>query len=169
MKELFFEFLKNPQEIGSICPSSRKLAKSLADTVKLLPALDVVQVGAGTGVITEFLPKSGLTVVEINELLAERLRNKISDVQILTGCGVEHLSDISREFGCVITIPLINNPMAPKFINVLQTLRQRKILQWCVIYSYGMTSPLKEVGFEFSKKSRIVWSNLPPARVWSYW
>jgi phosphatidylethanolamine/phosphatidyl-N-methylethanolamine N-methyltransferase len=164
-----WEFLKKPREIGSLTPSSRHLAEAVALAVSTLPKTDVLQIGAGTGVITKFLPKECLTVIEINESLATRLSNQCPELKIINECGVDRLSKIGTEFGCVITIPLINNPSAPDFIRRLQSLRRKKLLKWCVIYSYGSSSPLQEVDFEFCKASKLVWKNLPPARVWTYW
>ena len=169
-KKLFIkEFIKKPREIGSIIPSSRHLAKQMSNVVKTLPRVDLLQIGAGTGIITQFLPKENLTVIEINESLATQLSNKFSEIKIINDCGVKFLTQKNSEFGCIITIPLINNPIAPNLLKTLQSLHRKKILKWCVIFSYGITSPLKKVGFEFSEKSNIIWKNLPPARVWTYY
>lgn len=163
------EFIKRPREIGSVFPSSLHLARRVAGAVKTLPKLDVVQIGAGTGTITQFLPKDKTTVIEINENLVEKLRDNFAEVNIINNCGVAYLSEMESEFGCVITIPLINNPITPNLLRTLQSLYDKKILKWCVIYSYGLFSPLKEVDFKFTEKSSVIWRNFPPARVWTYY
>ena len=54
MNGLFFkQFLKNPTSIGAVCPSSKALAREITAKVKLEDAVNIAELGPGTGVFTE--------------------------------------------------------------------------------------------------------------------
>src|SRR5918996_452292 len=59
--ELFFrQWLRSPKSMGSIIPSSRALARAIAAQVAWQPGQVVVELGAGTGAISQALTDSGL-------------------------------------------------------------------------------------------------------------
>lgn len=73
------ELVANPRNIGAACPSSKKLADSIASLVS--PPQDgyVVELGAGTGVVTAALLRRGISperliVVEKSKHLANMLK-----------------------------------------------------------------------------------------------
>ena len=76
-------FLKDAPRIGSITPSSRRLAQAV--TAEIAPgngAIRVLEVGAGTGVITKEILRSlrhedSLDIYELNERFAKHLRQRV--------------------------------------------------------------------------------------------
>ena len=73
-------FLKNWREVGSPVPSSRHVAKRICRFIDFDRARTVVEIGAGTGVITHEIlnslqPDGRLIVFEINEEFCNRLRS----------------------------------------------------------------------------------------------
>ena len=46
------KFLRNPRNVGSVIPSSRRLAREMARAVPINPAAIVVELGPGTGALT---------------------------------------------------------------------------------------------------------------------
>ena len=70
--ELFFrQWLRSPKSMGSVIPSSRFLAQAVAREVAWKPGQFVVELGGGTGAITEGLiargiPRDKLVVVELD-------------------------------------------------------------------------------------------------------
>ncbi|OEF95608.1 class I SAM-dependent methyltransferase [Desulfuribacillus alkaliarsenatis] len=48
-----YKFIKKPKQIGSITPSSRYLVRKMLETVDFNKTNSVVELGAGTGVITQ--------------------------------------------------------------------------------------------------------------------
>ena len=54
------EWLANPRRTGSVVPSSRQLAAAMARWLPADPESFVLELGPGTGIITEALLKHGL-------------------------------------------------------------------------------------------------------------
>jgi phosphatidylethanolamine/phosphatidyl-N-methylethanolamine N-methyltransferase len=77
---LFFRrWVKNPLQMGSIVPSSPALCRRLAQQALTSPDEAVIELGAGTGVISQALlhhglPACQLFVVEIVRDMADHLR-----------------------------------------------------------------------------------------------
>lgn len=73
--------------MGSIAPSSRFLCKSMADKIDKSKARVVVELGAGNGVITNYLldrmePDARLLIFEINETFVEKMQQNFNDPRI---------------------------------------------------------------------------------------
>ena len=60
---LLNEVIRSPREIGALCPSSERLGNTMASLVCGGDEGLVVELGAGTGVITESLLRSGIAMV----------------------------------------------------------------------------------------------------------
>jgi phospholipid N-methyltransferase len=85
------EFLRYPQQVGSIIPSSRFLERRVVRLAGVEQAHTVVELGAGTGGLTRAilskLPRTGrLLVIEINPRFCRRLRN-IDDPRLIVHRG----------------------------------------------------------------------------------
>lgn len=65
-----YKFLHAPRQIGSIAPSSRRLAKAMLDTIPWQQIHNIAELGAGTGAITKFIPSGEET--GMNVLLCEK-------------------------------------------------------------------------------------------------
>jgi phosphatidylethanolamine/phosphatidyl-N-methylethanolamine N-methyltransferase len=172
------EWLANPQRMGSVVPSSRKLAAAMARWLPSDPESFVLELGPGTGAVTEALLERGLreeklVAIEHNPKMARLLREKFPRAQIITGDAwqLDHLLRSRREpienVGAVFSsLPLLNfsveeaEALAKKIRTVLEPNGN-----W-VQYSYGIHK-LKTRGTSSFKlhASKIVWLNLPPARV----
>ncbi len=94
--EFFKGFLRNPKEVGSVVPSSRFLARRVLECGKVRSARVVVELGAGTGVLTgqilEHMPADGkLVAVEILPEFAELLRASSLDprITVYEGCSTD--------------------------------------------------------------------------------
>src|SRR3954453_12388462 len=83
---LFFRrWLANPLQMGSVIPSSPTLCRHIASLVERRGDEVVVELGAGTGVISRALlaagvPAERLVVVEIVPEMAEHLRRALPGV-----------------------------------------------------------------------------------------
>jgi phospholipid N-methyltransferase len=100
-------FLRNPKEVGSVIPSSRYLIRRVLDRGRVSRAQVIVELGAGTGVVTREIlrrmPRSArLVAVEINPRFVRVLRRALPDPRLsvfegscadlehaLEGAGVE--------------------------------------------------------------------------------
>jgi phosphatidylethanolamine/phosphatidyl-N-methylethanolamine N-methyltransferase len=172
------EWFANPQRTGSVAPSSPKLAAAMAHWLPSDPKSFVLELGPGTGAVTEALIKRGLredrlVAIEHNPKMAHLLREKFPRAQIITG-DAWHLDVLLRgrrepieSVGAVISsLPLLNFPLkeaealAQKIRNILEPHGN-----W-VQYSYRIHKlrPRGSSSFRL-RASKIVWLNLPPARV----
>jgi len=172
------EWFVNPQRTGSVAPSSPQLASAMADWLPVNRDSFVLELGPGTGAVTEALIKNGLpeeklVAIEHNPKLARMLREKFPRAQIITGDAWK-LDDLLRRrrepiesVGAVISsLPLLNFP--PEEVEML-AMKIRAVLEpngnW-VQYSYQIHKRRTRgtSGFHLHA-SKIVWFNLPPARV----
>jgi len=172
------EWLANPQRTGSVAPSSPKLGAAMARWLPADPESYVLELGPGTGAVTEALLKRGLRedrliAIEHNPNLARLLREKFPRAQIITGDAwqLDELLLRRREpvesVGAVISsLPLLNfseeqaEALAQKIRSVLKPGGN-----W-VQYSYHIGKKKVRGSTSFHlHASKIVWLNLPPARV----
>lgn len=87
----FLGFIRNPDLVGSVIPSSRFLERRIIETGDVAHADVVVELGPGTGgttrAILQALPAEGrLLAIEIDPKFAERLR-RIPDSRLLVYTG----------------------------------------------------------------------------------
>jgi phosphatidylethanolamine/phosphatidyl-N-methylethanolamine N-methyltransferase len=172
------EWFANPQRTGSLAPSSPQLAAAMAHWLPANPESFVLELGPGTGAVTQMLIKRGLredrlVAIEHNPKLARLLREKFPRAQIITG-DAWHLDDLLRSrrepietVGAVISsLPLLNFPHAQA---EALTQKIRAVLEpdgnW-VQYSYHLGKKQVRGASTFKlRHSKIVWLNFPPARV----
>jgi phosphatidylethanolamine/phosphatidyl-N-methylethanolamine N-methyltransferase len=174
----FRRWLANPLQMGSIIPSSDALCQRIVrHTVRSGDEL-IVELGAGTGVISRALLRGGipaerLCVVEIVPDMAEYLRQVLPGVTVVEG-DARILPDLiprqwhGRISTVVCGIPLVLLPKQEqrRFIDAIEAVAPgRGFLH----YSYCATSPLPARHHVLAAK-REAWTplNFPPASVWRY-
>jgi phospholipid N-methyltransferase len=88
------EAARDPRTVGAVAPSGASLARSLTDPVEQQGrrALDILEVGAGTGSVTRALlsrlsPGSRLDIVEANPRFAAQLTRLVGAHPPLGGCS----------------------------------------------------------------------------------
>src|SRR5918996_5699025 len=176
--ELFFrQWLRSPKSMGSIIPSSRALARAVADQVVWKPGQVVVELG--TGAISQALTDSGLPpeammMIELDRSLFEYLRERFPQMRVVNG-DATRLVDILRqqgveEVGTVISgLPMVNMPLAFQRAIVDQGLAAIAPGGRMLQYSYSPIAPIpaKKLGVDV-KLVKFVLRNLPPATVWRY-
>jgi len=166
---LFIEkFIKNPRRMGACVPSSKFLSKSIVDVVKTLTPVSIVELGAGVGAITKYLSKLEPLLVDIDKDFCKILEHKFPHLVIVNACALDHLKNIDHKIGLVISIPLINNPFKRMLTKELKDMYARGLLEWCVIYTYGLKNPLTAIGFLKEVRHKFVFYNIPPASIWVY-
>ena len=172
------EWFADPQGTGSVAPSSPQLASAMAHWLPSDPESYVLELGPGTGAVTAALIQRGLredrlVAIERNPTLAGLLRKRYPHAHVITGDAwdLDNLllrqSEPIASVGAVISsLPLVNFPLADA-----ERLAEkiRKVLEpegtW-VQYSYHIHKRRTRGTSRFQLlASKIVWLNLPPARV----
>lgn len=172
------EWLTNPLRMGSVVPSSPALCRRVARNIRREPDEFVLELGAGTGVITRALRASGvpaekLVVVEIAGDMAGHLRGILPGTSVIEGDARALPSllpaALHGRIGSVVCgIPLVLLPLAEqrRFIDAIEAVAPgRGFLH----YSYCVTSPLPWRRHRLTAE-RVAWTplNVPPASVWRY-
>jgi phosphatidylethanolamine/phosphatidyl-N-methylethanolamine N-methyltransferase len=172
------EWFANPQRTGAVVPSSRQLATAMARWLPSDPDSFVLELGPGTGAVTQALLEHGLrqnrlVAIERNPKLAHLLGKRFPRAHIITGDAwqLDHLLSSRDEpiasVGAVISsLPLLN--FSPDEADALAQ-KIRAVLEpdgtW-VQYSYRIHKRRTRGTARFHLlASKIVWLNLPPARV----
>jgi phosphatidylethanolamine/phosphatidyl-N-methylethanolamine N-methyltransferase len=172
------EWLANPRRTGSVVPSSKRLAAAMARWLPANPESFVLELGPGTGIVTEALLQHGLReekliAIEQNPKLASLLHERFPRANIIVG-DAWHLDDLLRDrlqpiesVGAVISsLPLLSfseeqaEALAQKIRAVLEP--QGNWVQFS--YRINKLRPRGASTFRLHA-SKIVWFNLPPARV----
>ncbi len=171
-------WLAHPLRMGSVVPSSATLCKHMARVG--WPEKDgvVLELGAGTGVISRAFLDAGLAsdrlvTLEIDPNLADHLRGTLRGVEVLE-CDArqlaEHLPDRfqGRIATVVCGIPLVLLPLQEqrRFVAAMAAVAPGRGF---LLFSYCITSPLPAAKLGLIAK-REVWTpmNLPPASIWRY-
>jgi phosphatidylethanolamine/phosphatidyl-N-methylethanolamine N-methyltransferase len=172
-------WLKDPLKIGAIAPSGRDLATAMARLVPIASQEPVIELGGGTGSITEALldagvPPSRLFVVERDEALHDLLVKRFPQVRVLLGDAAELTTllrplGISRASAVVSGLPLLTMRDSVRDRIVEESFALLEPGAPFIQFTYGLASPIprRKLGVQGEVKSRVL-NNLPPASVWLY-
>jgi phosphatidylethanolamine/phosphatidyl-N-methylethanolamine N-methyltransferase len=176
---LFFRrWLANPLQMGSVVPSSPSLCRRIAALVTRGPGEAVLELGAGTGVVSRALldagvPPERLLVVEIVSDMADHLRSALPGVDVLCGDAFDLGRVLPKRWHgrigtAICGIPLVLLPMAEQrcFVDAVDAVAPGRGF---LLYTYCITSPLpyRKLGLTARREAWTPW-NLPPASVWRY-
>jgi phosphatidylethanolamine/phosphatidyl-N-methylethanolamine N-methyltransferase len=170
--------LNNPLKVGALAPSSPKLSQLMASRVDPDKS-PVLEIGAGTGVITRALLRKGISpeqlcVIEQDPSLAAFLRRTFPNVCVRRGEALDASYILAEEaIGKVNTVvssvPLRNLPMADQIETVQAMMsalaRGGQLIQFT--YAAGCPIPNQKLGLQAECLGRV-WMNFPPAAVWRF-
>lgn len=171
-------WLAHPLRMGSVVPSSQALCSRLVKHGWPETGTVVLELGAGTGVVSRAFLDAGLAperliVVEVDSDMVRHLRETLPGVTVIEG-DARSLADLlparfrGRIGSVVCGIPLVLLPLSEqkRFIGAMESVAPgRGFLH----FSYCVTSPLSGRKLGLSPK-REAWTplNIPPASVWRY-
>lgn len=175
-------WLRSPLKTGAVLPSSRTLAKEMARQVDTVRPGAVVELGAGTGVVTHALIKSGLSperliVVEREKKFYDILTSSFHGPVLICGDAAEldqilkkqHIRQVNA---VVSSLPLITLPKAVRSAIVEQMGALVCNGATLVQFTFGISSPItnaEQIRMGITgKRVKIVMGNIPPAHVWVY-
>jgi len=168
--------IARPKNVGAIAPSSPALARAIAQQIDPGRPGPVLELGPGTGVITQALLERGiaaerLTAIEFDPELAGILKGRFRGVNVIEGDAFDlaHSLPSDEPFaGIVSGLPLLNFPMARRRALIDGALGRLAPGAALVQFSYGMTAPVVAPAGYSVVCTALIWANLPPARVWVY-
>lgn len=178
--ELFFrQWLRSPKSMGSVLPSSRVLARAIAKEIAWQPGQYVVELGGGTGAITQGLiehgiPRDRIIVIELDGSLYSYLKDRLTGCTVIQGDATRLDEILARqgvgEVGTVLSgLPMVGMPEAFQRAIVEQSFKVMKPGSFMLQYSYSPIAPVPAAKFGITAKiARYVLWNFPPAAVWRY-
>ncbi len=171
------ELIRNPAAVGAICPSSRILARVMAQQLQHSTSQSgyVVELGAGTGTITAALLHSGLApdrliAIERSPRLTAHLRHRFPGIAVITGDAC-HLGDLlgrrQHKLRAIVSgLPLRSLP--PRSVQAILHQIQTHLppTGLFIRFTYDLRPTSRAGGIAMPCiASRVIWRNLPPARV----
>lgn len=172
-------WLERPLVTGAVTPSGKMLARTMASYVDPRVPGPVIELGPGTGPVTEALVRRGvaperLVLVEYNPEFCDLLQARYPKATVIEGDAY----DIRRSLDGVVTEPaaatLSSLPLFTKPLEVrLDLLAAAQDLMRSnapfIQFTYAVVPPIPARGGDYTARpSDRVWLNLPPARVWVY-
>ena len=172
-------WLERPLSIGAVTPSGKILARAMARYVDPNSTGPVVELGPGTGPVTEALVEAGvdpsrLVLVEFNPNFCNLLRSRYPEATLVQGdaYSMRRLLEtllLQPAAAVVSGLPLITKPITMR----MRLLRDAFDLMLpgapFVQFTYSVASPLpRRLGGFSVEASERIWMNIPPARVWVY-
>ncbi len=175
------EFVRAPFHVGSICPSSKALTETLIRMAKVGDEGLVVDLGAGSGIVTAELLKAGVAPerivgVELSPGFAKTFSRLHPTVPVLVGDARDLGALLSRHYtqyriaAVISSLPLRVIPGSA----VREIMHEvRAVLAangGCLVqytYAWWMSYPLRRFGLA-PTGARMVFKNVPPAKVERY-
>jgi phosphatidylethanolamine/phosphatidyl-N-methylethanolamine N-methyltransferase len=172
-------WIEKPLHMGAVMPSGRMLARTMAQYVDVESDAPVVELGPGTGAITNALIERGidqkrLVLVEYNPGFCALLRDRYPQAQVIQG-DAYRLRDSLREVlgspasAVVSGLPLVTKPMQTRLRLIRDAFLALAPGAPFVQFTYSVAPPIpRSLPGVSTEASERVWINLPPARVWVY-
>jgi phosphatidylethanolamine/phosphatidyl-N-methylethanolamine N-methyltransferase len=169
----------SPVLTGAVMPSGKVLAATMASYVDPAIPGPVIELGPGTGPVTEALlarglPPERLILVEYCQDFCALLRKRFPGAKVVRGDAYAIdtvLGSLLKEPASAVlsSLPLLTKPPEQR----AALLRTAHDLMHpgapFVQFTYGVKPPIPpEATGSVVGRSSQVWRNLPPARVWTY-
>ncbi|HTV33302.1 MAG TPA: ribose ABC transporter permease [Methylocella sp.] len=175
-------WLDNPALAGAVSPSGRFLARMMARYVDPGQPGPVVELGPGTGSITEALLERGIApgrlyLVEFDPNFCRLLKRRFPGVHVIKGDAYQLKETLGGRLrrppiAIVSSLPLLLKPEIQRIALLADALHCMRPNGSFIQFTYGPSSPIprdKTLALSFHlHASPPVWLNLPPARVWIY-
>ena len=172
-------WIEKPLHMGAVMPSSKLLARTMAQYVDVDSKGPVIELGPGTGAITNALIEHGvdqkrLVLVEYNPGFCALLRDRYPQARVVQGDAYA-LRDSLHEVldtpasAVVSGLPLVTKPMLTRLKLMRDAFMALAPGAPFVQFTYSVAPPIpKSLPGVSTQASERIWMNLPPARVWVY-
>lgn len=165
--------------MGAVMPSSKVLARAMAQFVDIDAPGPVIELGPGTGAITNALIERGvdpsrLVLVEFNPGFCALLADRYPTATVVQGDAYA-LRDsvwdkIQEPASAVVSgLPLVTKPMHQRIGVMNEALALAADGAPFIQFTYSVAPPIpKSLPGVTTQASDRIWLNIPPARVWVY-
>jgi phosphatidylethanolamine/phosphatidyl-N-methylethanolamine N-methyltransferase len=172
-------WIEKPLHMGAVMPSGRLLARTMAQYVDVESDAPVVELGPGTGAITNALIARGvdqkrLVLVEYNPGFCALLRDRYPHAKVIQGDAYRLRDSLRQVLGApasaiVSGLPLVTKPMQTRLRLIRDAFLALAPGAPFVQFTYSVAPPIpRSLPGVSTEASERVWINLPPARVWVY-
>jgi phosphatidylethanolamine/phosphatidyl-N-methylethanolamine N-methyltransferase len=170
---------RDKKGVGALLPTSSVTARRMASVIDMSSGLPVLELGAGTGVITKAILERGvkpadLVSIEYASHFYELLRKKFAGVDVRNG-DVFELDTVLADrrdqmFDSVISaVPMLSFPLDRRIALMKNLLARVPPGRPVIQITHGPMSPLPAMpeAYEIVHYDFVV-RNLPPAQLWLY-
>jgi phosphatidylethanolamine/phosphatidyl-N-methylethanolamine N-methyltransferase len=176
----YFVFLRglfnSPRAVSAPTPSSRALAAAIAGEADPEIPGTLVELGAGTGAVTEALLARGfapdrIVAIEYEPVLAVALRRRCPGIQVFCDDAFRFealLAGSQAVCAVVCGLPLLHFSQHIRQYFLSRALARQGSDQRYIQLSYSFRPPIIPREPDVAVTGRMVWRNLPPAHVWTY-
>jgi len=172
-------WIEKPLHMGAVMPSSKLLARTMAQYVDVESTGPVVELGPGTGAITNALIEHGvdqkrLVLVEYNPGFCALLRDRYPHAKVVQGDAYKLRDSLWKVLdvpasAVVSGLPLVTKPMLTRLKLIRDAFAALSPGAPFVQFTYSVAPPIpKSLPGVSTQASERIWMNLPPARVWVY-
>ncbi|MDP3076812.1 class I SAM-dependent methyltransferase [Bradyrhizobium sp.] len=172
-------WIEKPLRMGAVMPSGKVLARTMAQYVDVDSTAPVIELGPGTGAITNALIEHGidqkrLVLVEYNPGFCALLRDRYPQARVVQGDAYalrDSLGDVldAPASAVVSGLPLVTQPMLKRLKLIRDAFAALAPGAPFVQFTYSVAPPIpKSLPGVSTEASERIWMNLPPARVWVY-
>lgn len=171
-------WIEKPLHMGAVMPSSKVLARTVARYVDPHSDGPVIELGPGTGAITDALIAHGvaekrLVLVEFDPGFCALLRERYPQASVIQGDAYnldQTLSEMKEPAAAMVSgLPLVTKPMMIRMKLMRDAFLKMEAGAPFIQFTYSVAPPIpKSLPGIHTQASARVWMNLPPARVWVY-
>jgi phosphatidylethanolamine/phosphatidyl-N-methylethanolamine N-methyltransferase len=172
-------WIEKPLHMGAVMPSGRLLARTMAQYVDVDSSAPVVELGPGTGAITNALIEHGidqkrLVLVEYDPGFCALLRDRYPHAKVVQGDAYTLRDSLwgvlsVRASAIVSGLPLVTKPMMTRLKLIRDAFLALAPGAPFVQFTYSVVPPIpRSLPGVSTEASERIWMNLPPARVWVY-
>ncbi|HVV41180.1 MAG TPA: rRNA adenine N-6-methyltransferase family protein [Nitrobacter sp.] len=172
-------WIEKPLHMGAVMPSGRVLARTMAEYVDAGSSGPVVELGPGTGAITNALIEHGidqkrLVLIEYNPGFCALLRDRYPQATVVQGDAYTLRDSVwnvlpAPAAAVISGLPLVTKPMLTRLKLIRDAFAMMAPSAPFVQFTYSVAPPIpKSLPGVSTEASERIWMNLPPARVWVY-
>jgi phosphatidylethanolamine/phosphatidyl-N-methylethanolamine N-methyltransferase len=175
----FRNWMEKPLSMGAVTPSGKALARTMAEYVDPNSDGPIIELGPGTGPVTEALVARGvdparLVLVEFDPTFCRLLRKRYPQATVVQGDAYRLrtlLTSILRQPAAAVVsgLPLFTKPLKMRLRLLQEAFGLMGAGAPFVQFTYAAVSPIpRRLDRVRSQASERIWTNIPPARVWVY-